>query len=413
MVRMNRERRESGARRALRQTALLGSLCVALGATFGGCASILGIEDRTLGGAGGEGGDAGGGDSEECVEYCQTVMENCTGGLRQYASEATCLASCATFEPGDPNEPGGNTLACRHDQAIQAGVGNNAGEFCATAGPAGGGECGSDCDAYCTLLEAACPAEFRAIEDCGAMCPGLVDSGAFNTPEHLTGNTVECRIYHTGAALIDPDLHCGHAGFVPTSECLDTRGTEIDCSVYCQNAMAACTGDLAIYESRAQCEATCADFSEFAAGTPPELENQGSPNTLACRQYHSGAAVGDPGHHCPHVSPSGGGVCGGADSPCDSYCLLLGRTCPEQFANVIAAGSGTTDQERCMDACNAALPAASTAAGADYAIPAIQPDTVQCYTLAVARALENPADAPLHCANADVTAQCDPAVGAP
>ncbi len=405
MAPVTRDGARIGARRALHRTALLGSLLASLGATFGGCAGILGIEERPFDGAGGD--DGGGGPSELCTEYCDTVMENCTGALQQYASEATCLATCATFEPGEPNEPTGNTLACRQNLAVQAGVGSNAGELCPQAGPTGAGECGSDCDAYCSLLSAACPDEFTAIADCAEMCPSLDGSSAFNVPDHQKGNTVECRIYHTGAALLDPDTHCGHAGFVPTSECLDTDGTEIDCDVYCQNAMAACSGDLAIYESPEQCEAVCSEFAQFAPGTPLELENQGSPNTLACRQYHSGAAVGRPSSHCHHVSPSGGGMCGGEDSPCDSYCLLLGRACPTEFENAVSAGSGGTDQERCMDTCNTLLPAATTAAGFAYALPAIQPDTIQCYTLSAVRALEDP-DNGDHCVNADVTGPCAP-----
>ena len=32
-------------------------------------------------------------------------------------------------------------------------------------------------------------------------------------------------------------------------------------------------------------------------------------DTIGCRTYHAGAALGDPVTHCPHASPSGGGVC--------------------------------------------------------------------------------------------------------
>ena len=81
--------------------------------------------------------------------------------------------------------------------------------------------CGSNCDAYCSLMQQICPAEFsRLTPSCESVCAGLSDELAFDvTRDELSGNTVQCRLWHVGlAATCDPlrvasclPLHCGHS----------------------------------------------------------------------------------------------------------------------------------------------------------------------------------------------------------
>jgi len=79
-----------------------------------------------------------------------------------------------------------------------------------------------------------------------------------------------------------------------------------DCTTYCSQLAANCTGDNAQYNDTTECMAYCA-----AAGWPAGTGGAMSGNTLACRVYHSGApATMDPVLHCPHAGPTGSGVCG-------------------------------------------------------------------------------------------------------
>jgi hypothetical protein len=63
-----------------------------------------------------------------------------------------------------------------------------------------------------------------------------------------------------------------------------------------------------------------------------------SGDSLACRQYHAGAAMADPNTHCVHAGPSGAGVCG---TPCNGFCDLAVAECQTQYA----------DQNTCATAC--------------------------------------------------------------
>jgi hypothetical protein len=65
-----------------------------------------------------------------------------------------------------------------------------------------------------------------------------------------------------------------------------------------------------------------------------------SGDTLGCRQYHAGAAAGDPVLHCLHAGPVGAGVCGPGN--CASWCA----------ANLAVCGTmAYADMGACMTAC--------------------------------------------------------------
>jgi hypothetical protein len=106
---------------------------------------------------------------------------------------------------------------------------------------------------------------------------------------------------------------------------------EPSCEAYCGQLGDNCTGDLAVYASPAICMAACAGFP---VGDIADV----SGNTLGCRQYHSGAAAGDPATHCPHAGPGGAGYCG---ADCESFCALAAAHCPGAYE----------DEPTCMTAC--------------------------------------------------------------
>jgi hypothetical protein len=103
------------------------------------------------------------------------------------------------------------------------------------------------------------------------------------------------------------------------------------CADYCAAIMGACTGANAQYSSMAACMGSCAAFPVGTAG-------QVTMNTLQCRAYHTTAAVGDPGLHCVHAGPGGGGTafCG---TNCEGFCAIAASACTggnEQWADTAA-----------------------------------------------------------------------------
>jgi len=187
-----------------------------------GCASVLGLPDRELDPTftdesdAGDAGD-GGTDSPACLAYCAQVAKSCIGPNTVYASQAVCLAVCATLPPGSSATPTGNTLACRAEQARLAETTGEVKLYCPPAGPGGGSGddggaplCGSNCDGYCTLMEEICPTIFPTHQTCIESCSSVPDIGGYNIAL-MEGDTIQCRLYHVSAATQGADVHCPHA----------------------------------------------------------------------------------------------------------------------------------------------------------------------------------------------------------
>jgi hypothetical protein len=261
-----------GASNARTTSLVVASLVALAGAGLAGCAGLLGIEEATCdptydprctgssvgtllpaagsGGSGvggsagsGVGGSAGaagslgsagaGGDSagaggapvtEErplCERYCDTVAAACTGANEQYASPMACRAVCALLEPGVPMEVGkemGNTVECRLARAALAQGTGEASGYCHSAGPGGGGVCGTDCEGFCTLMAQTC-AQMGSYDACLPLCgavPNLTDEDESVTYDTSIqgGDSVQCRLYHVTAATLDSRMHCSHAAGV-------------------------------------------------------------------------------------------------------------------------------------------------------------------------------------------------------
>jgi hypothetical protein len=113
--------------------------------------------------------------------------------------------------------------------------------------------------------------------------------------------------------------------------------SSLSCDAYCDAVQANCTGDVQQYGDKDTCLTVCATF-------PVGMKDATDGNSLGCRTYHGGMpAMGDPGTHCPHGGPLGGGVCG-ADE-CANFCAIAVAICGEQATPPYA------DEGACMTAC--------------------------------------------------------------
>jgi hypothetical protein len=123
----------------------------------------------------------------------------------------TCNSYCtsvAAWPVGMTGDTTGNTIGCRLYHAGAAAA--DPVLHCPHAGPTGGNTCGSWCDNYCQLMAKNCTGS-NAVYDaatCMTKCALIPTSGHVND---TTGDSVQCRIYHLGAAAGDPVLHCPHS----------------------------------------------------------------------------------------------------------------------------------------------------------------------------------------------------------
>lgn len=348
---------------------------------LGACQAIAGIEERKLDP------DAAStqANSKQCKDYCTTVMANCSGANGVYTTEQVCLGVCAALDPGDPNEPVGNTVACR---ARQARLVKEPETDCLGAGPGGNGVCGTDCEAYCQIYPQICAAdyEYKTTDDCLKACSGLIEQpNRYNLTTDHSGDTIECRLVHTSAASSDATeaaTHCPHATIRPADPyCTGAAKDAPTCEEYCKIQIAACTDDLAQYESEAQCLKVCAALD-------PGTNADESENTVGCRRYHAFNATLLPETHCAHSGPSGDGHCGsnkavadGYTGNCESYCTLLAAACPDEFQTTM----GSADE--CMAQC-IKLPEAEP--NSQYTLAKAEQSTgLQCRILHTVKAFES------------------------
>ncbi|MET0594558.1 MAG: hypothetical protein ABW133_17795 [Polyangiaceae bacterium] len=353
-------------------------------AGIAGCAAIVGIEDdRRF--------DAGASVSAACTEYCDTVMRACTGTFSVYSSTASCLGACKALPPGDPVEPIGNNIACRKKQADFALSTTEPAAYCPSAGPGGAGTCGSNCESYCTLLQATCPAQYGAMANCPLACAALKDTGKFDAIQDHDGDTLQCRLVHVSNAAGNPaapPTHCPHSQLVSNEFCVALPDEAPDCAEFCRFNAAACKGDNTVYESNKQCMDVC-------KALPDGFNREKEENTMGCRRLHIFNSLIDPmATHCSHTSPTGDGHCG-IDAPdktgnCVSYCMLAKSACGTQYAAKYASDSA------CQLECSTQPDSFGAKHDSLYKVSTAQTgNTVQCRTLHAARALSDPAE----CAN--------------
>ena len=104
-------------------------------------------------------------------------------------------------------------------------------------------------------------------------------------------------------------------------------------------------------------------------------------NTVACRRYHSFSSSLFPAQHCFHTGPTGDGHCGDiVTGNCDSYCHLLSKACPTEFATF-------GDTETCLSEC---AELEESKRDSHYTIDAAEESTaLHCRVLNVARAFSD------------------------
>lgn len=358
-----------------------GVLSAAMG--LGGCALILGIDERTE--AGPVDKETGISTNELCIEYCDVVLDNCTEEYAVYAARESCINICNALPPGTSSEPTGNTVECRIRRANSAA--SSPEEFCAAAGPGGDGGCGSNCEAWCHLMESECPDDFELLSNCRASCATIPDEGGFDVDASYTSDDIQCRLIHLGAVADDP-IHCTHASYVALGQCVPPEDDPVECGRYCDIVMGNCFDDPndenvrnAAYDSRRECMAAC---EVFPLGTLADRTE----NTVGCRIYHATASADDPAVHCDHAGPTGDGHCGvhseeGLTGNCESHCLLLEAGCPEEFA----ADFG--DAIECAAACVDEFEGGGAEHDASYhATTATEKDSLQCRTYYAVKAVD-------------------------
>jgi hypothetical protein len=159
---------------------------------------------------------------ELCERYCQGISAKCSGENVAYLQQE-CAALCPYF-PRALDGGVGNTLECR--LSVVDGPVLEPRTDCPGAGRGGDSVCGSNCDAYCQLLQAICPVSFQQTfetnEACQRFCQDdLQDPGGFDAvlAERDVPSTVQCRLWHLGAAAAlgfrdnggTGNIHCTHA----------------------------------------------------------------------------------------------------------------------------------------------------------------------------------------------------------
>ena len=195
------------------------------GGTSGNAGSANAVEAGADSGEGGAPASA-----SPCESYCDAVMTNCKGKYEQYRSFDQCVQVCKKLPEGTAGDQDVNSVQCRIRQAGFAE--SEPFVYCKSAGPLGAGKCGSNCVAYCSLMQTTCTDEstvgnlelsyFENSQACLSACgaiqahtddPTQYSSSATASPSCFVGNTIYCRMYHVAAALEQdtPDEHCPHA----------------------------------------------------------------------------------------------------------------------------------------------------------------------------------------------------------
>jgi hypothetical protein len=186
-----------------------------MASSSGMMASSSGMMASSSGMVTSDGGPPDSGGDPTCAQYCTNIAAKCTGTNAQYASDADCAKSCATFPTGSLRDTSGNTLGCRLYHANNAPAETHCAHGNAFGGRDGEAICGDRCENFCQLATATCATQFPTVAACKTQCAGWAlnpTNKEFGNKAASAGNTFSCRSYHLTAALTSPATHCPHAG---------------------------------------------------------------------------------------------------------------------------------------------------------------------------------------------------------
>jgi hypothetical protein len=129
------------------------------------------------------------------------------------------------MEPGNAGDMSGNSAQCRLTNARLAGETAEPQSHCPQAGPGGAAapapaedgfavkpslSCSSNCEGLCLAMLGICPEQYPSLPGCLEDCEHVPDLGGYDISVGQ-GNSVQCRLFHLGAAAAAPDPHCIHA----------------------------------------------------------------------------------------------------------------------------------------------------------------------------------------------------------
>jgi hypothetical protein len=146
------------------------------------------------------------------------------------------------------------------------------------------------CAFYCDQITANCTgdnAQYVTRDECMRACDAFPKGSLSDTQ----GNTLGCRIYHSGAPSVSaPATHCPHGGPFGFGGC----GSQ--CEGFCEVVDVACGADAGLF-TNGGCLTECPRWTSNGAPSPKGP-------ALQCREYHLGVALFAPAAHCPHLGTS-------------------------------------------------------------------------------------------------------------
>jgi len=242
-----------------------------------------------------------------CEAYCSIMGNACNATANNpFTATSNCTHACSYYDTtGNFTTQGGANIYCKIYHATAAlGSTGAATTHCPHASPSGNGACGTKCENFCSESAKTCTGNLTLYAnnaDCMQFCNSLPD-GAITD---VSGNTKDCRIYHSlvaGTSAANAMTHCPHATHSGGNVCGSW------CDVYCQMAIQHCTGNLTLFASTSACMTACSPIAN--TGKP----NDASGNSIQCRIYHLGVASAGGATavtHCPHAAvASKDNVCG-------------------------------------------------------------------------------------------------------
>lgn len=169
------------------------------------------------------------------------------------------------------------------------GSGGSGSSSSSTSSSSSSGSAAFDCSAHCDTVMANCSganAQYADKASCMAVCALMPQDGMSGA---TSGNTMQCRDYHAGAAKDAAATHCQHAGPSGGGVC----GDDI-CVPFCAIATATCKTE---WPAAADCTTACTAWTS----TMMPYSTSATGNTSECRLYHLTVATVDAATHCSHT----------------------------------------------------------------------------------------------------------------